>query len=108
MAKKIVLNYEGKDYTLEFNRRIVRQMEADGFRIDANMPVTLILDLFKGAFKMHHRKLPAETIEDMWDAQRDKDKLLSALVSMYSEPVAALMDEPEDEGDDANPTWKEV
>ena len=108
MAKKIVLTYDGKEYTLEFNRRVVKRMEEAGFKIDTTTPYTMITELFKGAFQMHHRKINEDLVMDIWDAQKDRDKLLSALVGMYSEPIAALMDEPEDEGDDANPTWKEV
>ena len=31
MAKTINFTYEGKDYTLEFTRRTIRQMEDEGF-----------------------------------------------------------------------------
>ena len=106
MAKRIVLTYEGKDYTLEFNRRIVKAMEAAGFKTDADMPATLITELFKGAFQMHHKKLDPGIIEKMWDAQKNKTELLSTLVSMYTEPIAALMDEPDEEDGDENPTWR--
>ena len=106
MARQIVLTYEGKEYTLEFNRRIVKRMEESGFKVDKDTPYTMVTELFKGAFQMHHRKLPADTIEDIWDAQTQKEKLLSALVGMYMQPIADLMEDAE--GDEENPTWKEV
>lgn len=31
MAKQIVFTYEDKEYTLEFTRRTVKQMEDEGF-----------------------------------------------------------------------------
>ena len=105
MAKQITLNYKGVDYILEFNRKIVRRMEEGGFTIDTNKPATMITELFRGAFQMHHKRVPPETIEEIWDAQRNKDGLLTALVSMYTEPIAALMDEGEAEENDT-PTWK--
>lgn len=104
MAKKIIITYNDRDYTLEFNRRTVRQMEESGFRIDTDKPASMILDLFRGAFQMHHRNLRPDQVEDMWMAQRGKEKLLSELISMYTEPIASLMDEAE--GEDENPTWK--
>ena len=30
MAKQIIFSYEGKDYTLEYTRRTIQQMEAEG------------------------------------------------------------------------------
>ena len=104
MAKQIVITYEGKDYTLEFNRKTVRQMEAAGFVIDTNKPATMVTELFKGAFNMHHRRIEPSLVEEIWDAQKKKDELLSTLISMYAEPISALMDE--EEAEDDTPTWK--
>ena len=108
MAKQIVLTYEGKDYTLEFNRKIVKRMESNGFVAGdiGDMPVSGILTLFHGAFLKNHPHIRAEQTEAIWDAQRCKDKLLVELISMYTEPVASLMDETD--ADDENPTWKVV
>ena len=107
MAKQIIITYEDRDYTLEFNRRSVRNMEASGFKVDTDLPVTMILDLFRGAFQMHHRKITPDQVEKIWDAQRGKDKLLTELIAMYTEVISSLMDEGEGE-EDENPTWKVV
>lgn len=104
MAKQIVLTHKGVDYTLEFNRKTVRQMEANGFVIDKETPATMITELFKGAFLMHYRRIDPALVEEIWDAQRGKEQLLSTLVSMYVEPIVALMDDDAD--GDENPTWK--
>jgi len=103
-GKQIVITYEGNDYTLEFNRNIVRRMEEGGFVVDTNKPATMITELFRGAFQMHHRRIDQKLVEKIWDAQKKKDELLSVLVQMYTEPIAALMDEGDAE--DENPTWK--
>lgn len=106
MAKQIVINYKGDEYILEFNRKTVRRMEESGFVVDTNKPATMITDLFRGAFQMHHRRIDNSLVEEIWDAQKKKDELLSALVSMYAEPIAALMEDGDEEGEDENPTWK--
>lgn len=107
MAKQIVLTYEGKDYTLEFNAIVVKRMESEGFRLNTETPYTMVTDLFHGAFRMHHRKLPPETIDKMWKAQKQKEQLLGKLAGMYSQILADLMEDDED-SDDENPTWREV
>lgn len=104
MAKKIIITYNDRDYTLEFNRKTVRQMEESGFKVDTDRPASMILDLFRGAFQMHHRAIRPDQVEEIWLAQRGKEKLLTELISMYTEPIASLMDDAE--GEDENPTWK--
>ena len=106
MAKQIVITYKGNDYTLEFNRKTVKRMEESGFVVDTEKPATMITNLFRGAFQMHHKRISTDLVEEIWDAQKKKEDLLSVLVSMYTEPIAALMDE--EEGEDENPTWKVV
>lgn len=103
-AKQIVITYKGNDYTLEFNRKVVKRMEENGFVVDTDKPATMITELFRGAFQMHHRRISPDLVEEIWDAQRKKDELLTTLITMYSEPIASLMDEEESE--DENPTWK--
>ena len=46
---------EGNVYTLEFNARVVKSMERKGFKMDTEHPLTMIEDLFLGAFQMHHK-----------------------------------------------------
>ena len=55
--------------------------------------------LFTGAFMAHHRKAASISglIERIWKSIPDKTELLKALVEMYTEPVDALMAEPDDE-----------
>lgn len=106
MATKMQFSFEGKDYTLEFNRRAVKEMEAEGFRISeiTDKPMTMFPMLFAGAFKMHHMFVKDEIVEAIYDRMGDKVKLMKTLNDMYNETVATLMDEPEE----GNVEWKIV
>lgn len=98
MAKTIGFSYEGKDYTLEFTRRTIKQMEDEGFvakNID-DRPMTLLPALFAGAFKAHHRFVKQDVIDDIYAHMPNKDKLIEKLAEMYNEPILSLMEEPED------------
>ena len=70
---------EGNAYTLEFNARVVKSMERKGFKIDTDYPLTMIDDLFLGAFQMHHKGIMPERAKAIWKQQGKKDELLGAL-----------------------------
>lgn len=100
----IIRDSEGRKYTLEFNSRVVKRMERNGFKIDTDAPNSMIEELFKGAFQMHHKGMMPERIMEIWKEQNRKDDLLSALTKIYMKPLEDLMDEPEGENED--PTWE--
>ena len=98
MAKQIIFSYEGKDYTLEYTRRTIRQMEDEGFvanDID-DRPMTLLPALFAGAFKAHHKFVKRDVIDKIYAAMPNKEELIGKLAEMYNEPIMSLMDEPEE------------
>lgn len=97
MAKQIHFTYGDKDYTLEFTRRTIKQMEAEGFVTEDidRRPMTLLPALFAGAFKAHHRFVQPEVIDEIYAAVPDKEKLIGKLAEMYNEPIAALMQDPD-------------
>lgn len=98
MAKQIIFTYEGKEYTLEYTRRTIKQMEDEGFvarNID-DKPMTLLPALFAGAFKAHHRFVKLDVIDEIYAHMPDKEKLIEKLAEMYNEPIVSLMEEPED------------
>lgn len=97
MAKTIEFSYEGKDYTLEYTKRTVMQMEAEGFVVQDidRKPMTILPAMFAGAFKAHHRWIKQEEIDKIYAHMPDKEKLVAALAEMYNEPIIGLMDEPE-------------
>ena len=102
----ILKDENGKEYSLEFNRKTVAAMENNGFVLDLDRPNTMIDNLFYGAFQMHHKRIDRETVRKIWDDQTQKEQLLTALVKAYQKPLEELMSEPE--GAEANPTWKEI
>lgn len=106
-ARPIHISYNGNEYTLNFNRKTIRRMEENGFVISkiGSMPISGVLTLFHGAFQMYHRHIRPEVTEEIWDSMKDKQKLLSALISLYTENINTLMDDVETGEDDENPTW---
>lgn len=105
----VVRDKEGAKYTLKFSRRVVEQMERNGFKVDMDKPNTMIRDLFRGAFRTDpfSRRVADDPVrlDEIWKFQRKKEDLLTALIRMYMKTLDDLMAEPEDE-DDENPTWE--
>ena len=107
---KIILKDEnGTSYTLEFNARVVKNMERRGFKIDTDYPLTMIDDLFLGAFQMHHKGMMPDKAKAIWKFQKGKDELLGILIKLYMKPLEDLMEENKNEEDtNENPTWETV
>lgn len=107
MAKQILFEYEGTRYTLEFNRNAIRKMERNGFVAEniQNQPMTILPELFAGAFIMHHPYIKRERIDKIFDKMTNRMKLIERLSEMYNEPILAMMDEPEE--DAGNVSWEE-
>lgn len=106
MAKTITIKFEGEEYTLEFTKDTVRQMENSGFRISdiQTRPMTVLPELFQGAFLANHRRVSQKTIERMYAKIPHKDEFVVALAELYADPINAFMDEPEDD-DEGNAMW---
>ena len=100
MATKITFTYDGKDYCLEFTRKTVRRMEENGFEIARfeKAPMTVLPDLFAGAFLANHRFVDRKVIDTIYDKMTDKASLIDTLGRMYNEPIEALMAD----GDEGN------
>ena len=107
-SKVIIADKEGNKYTLEFNSRVVKNMERRGFKIDTDYPHTMIEDLFLGAFQMHHKGMTPEKVKEIWKQQTRKDDLLGILTKLYMKPLEDLMAEPDGEEENENPTWETV
>jgi hypothetical protein len=105
MSKQLNFKYNGTEYTLEFTRRTVEQMEREGFVADdvKTKPVTTLPTLFAGAFKAHHRYVKREVIDEIYSKMTNKADLIGKLAEMYNEPIAALIDEPVESSE--NLTW---
>ena len=99
---------EGNAYTLEFNARVVKSMERKGFKIDTDYPLTMIDDLFLGAFQMHHKGIMPERAKEIWKQQSKKDDLLGVLIKLYMKPLEDLMSEDQAGDENEDPTWETV
>ena len=107
MAKQLTFNYNGKDYTLEFTRATVRMMEADGFVANdiESKPMTVLPDLFRGAFLAHHRFEKRPVIDEIYTHMTNKPLLIEKLAEMYNEPISSLLDEPAEGNVEWTPNW---
>ena len=109
MAKQLHFTYDGKDYTLEFTRRTVAEMEKKGFIASdiTEKPMTTLPALFAGAFLAHHRFVKSDIIDNIYPKLTKKEDLIGKLAEMYNEPILTLVEEPEEaEGNlDWTATW---
>ena len=103
---KIVMNYENKEYVLEFNRQSVKTMESQGFVLDeiASKPMTMIPLLFSGAFIKNCKGTKRSVIDAIFDDIGDKTGLMQALMEMYEDTLSTLTD---DSGE-GNVSWAMV
>lgn len=103
MAKQLTFEYNGKSYTLEFTRMTVRELESKGFVANdiETKPMTILPDLFAGAFLAHHRNEKRGVINEIYSQMADKPSLIRCLAEMYNDPIATLLDEP----DEGNVSW---
>lgn len=108
MNTKINLTYKDVPYTLEYDRMVIKTMEANGFVVDEFIakPMSNIEMAFAGAFIKNHRKTSQTLIDEIYSKCKDKRKLVEALVKMIQETYEALFDDPE--GDEGNATWEVV
>ena len=108
MNTKINLTYNDVPYTLEYDRMVVKTMEANGFVVDEFIakPMSNIEMAFAGAFLKNHRKTSQSLIDEIFAKCKDKRKLVETLVKMIQETYEALFEEPE--GDAGNATWEVV
>lgn len=105
MAKTLEFTYGGQDYTLEFTRRTVAEMERKGFVAEeiSEKPMTSLPALFAGAFLAHHRFVKQDVIDEIYSKMTNKEELIGKLAEMYNAPIMTLLEEPED--DKGNVNW---
>ena len=105
MSKQLIFTFEDKEYTLEFTRRTVAEMEKKGFVASeiTEKPMTTLPALFAGAFLAHHRFVKQETIETIFSKLTKKEDLIGKLAEMYNEPIMTLIEEPDE--DKGNVNW---
>lgn len=108
MNKKIEFNYDGVDYTLEYNRDAVIFMEREGLDISEmqSKPLTMIDILWRGAFWKNHKKEKNDKIQEIYKNVPNKSDLNAALSEMFLETYAALIGDSEDTDNSKNIVWK--
>ena len=106
MNKKIEFDYEGKHYTLEYNRNSVALMERQGFVVDefAKKPMIMLPLAFEGLFYKNHKSESREKIEEIYDKMKDKENLMKTIADMLNETYTSLRDEPTEK--EGNISWK--
>lgn len=105
MNKKLTFTYKDKEYTLEFTRRTVQMMERKGFVVSdiESKPLSMLPQLFAGAFLANHRFVNQETIDEIYNHLTDKNELIAKLAEMYAEPISAMLADPEES--EGNVSW---
>ena len=100
---KIVLEYEKKEYVLEYNRQSVKTMESQGFDLNeiTSKPMTMIPMLFSGAFIKNCKGTKRAVIDAIYDGIGNKTELMNALIEMYSDTLSTLTDDSAE----GNVTW---
>lgn len=104
--KQITFSYEGQNYTLEYTRDTVVQMESRGLSREEleNHPMNAIPELFYGAFLAHHRYIGQKKTDEILKKMPNKQELLGTLYEMYLEPINALFSDPEES--EGNVSWE--
>ncbi len=104
MSKVLEFTYKGKDYQLTFTRKSVERMERSGFVASdiGEKPMTTLPALFAGAFITNHPFVKKDVIDEIYSHMTNKQELIGKLAEMYNEPIAALMDEPEEDAGNVN------
>ena len=107
MNQKIEFNYNGKDYTLEYNRAAVKLLENNGLRIDQiqSQPFSAIDLLWQGAFMMNHKNEKPDKIREIYEHIGNKGELNAALIEMYTDTYRSLITDDEDD-DSKKIEWK--
>ena len=96
MGKQLKFEHNKKEYTLEYTRESVKQMEREGFVASdvLDKPMLTLPKLFAGAFKAHHRfDTKQKQIDEIFELFTNKQALVEKLAEMYAEPMETLMDD---------------
>ncbi len=109
-SKQITITYNDNEYTLEYNREALVQMENWGFNINeySIKPAKSLILAFRGAFYMHHSNLRLKDIEDIFNDLKDKEGLSSVLADMMNDCYQSLMNGDKKEEETKKASWKIV
>lgn len=85
----------GKEYTLEYSKNSIMQMERQGFNIEeySAKPVLMTTLLVQGAFLKNHPSVSYDKIDKVYHSLKNKEAFLKKLIEMYNEQADELVDE---------------
>lgn len=91
-AKAIVLDIDGEEYRLEYNRSAIKKMEAKGFEITAidTKLITSIDLLIEGSFYKNYPKLTSSKLDTLREDilnEYDIDEMLPVFVEMITDAL---------------------
>ena len=107
----VKFNHNGKEYTLEFNRKTALATERRGFQLDeiGSKPLSNLPLLVWGAFQKNHRKVTDEEAMKIFKSLNNRSELLNVLIEDYSATYTDLFgNEDSESGDGENLTNWEV
>jgi hypothetical protein len=108
-------DFDGREFTLEFNRKTVMKAEKAGLNLQEidSKPMTMVGIMFWAAFLYHHPWITQEQTDKILDEQfggveglgtienDEGENLVAHLGRLYSEPFSTLI--PSDEEGIVNP-----
>ena len=105
MAKQLTFTYKDVEYTLEYTRKTVMEMERKGFVVSdiESKPMTTLPQMFEGAFLAHHRGIKKHLPMEIYENLTNKEDLLGKLAEMYNDPIMTLVNDPDNE--EGNVSW---
>ena len=80
-------------YTLEFNAESVKYAESRGFDIDdvPKYPVSKVPELFYYAFRMHHKMLPKDKVDKIYESILPfPEGMLARMQQLYLAPLKSM------------------
>ncbi len=95
MSKTIQFTYHDVDYTLEYTRKTLERMEADGIVLaDMNKkPITILPKLFEYGFYAHHKRIKKSEIEEIFQLFTNKNEMYTKLSEMATDTLNTLFEE---------------
>lgn len=101
--RKILVEIDDVEYTLEYNRAAIRDMESRGFALShiEDRIVTSLDLLVQGALYKNHRTIRGERLEELCErivTEYDSNELISVLTSMLLAAIPELQPNKKSEG----------
>ena len=95
MSKTITFTYQDKEYTLEYTRKTLEKMEADGIVLAEleKKPVTILPKLFTYSFFANHKTISKQRTEEIFTLFTDKNDMYNKLSIMAMETLNTLFEE---------------